>query len=37
MWWDDPEIVVHTDEQSAGECVDQILAALLPRLRLSND
>jgi len=33
---DDPEIVVRTDEQSAGECVDQILAALLPRLRLSN-
>jgi bifunctional enzyme CysN/CysC len=33
---DDPEIVVRTDKQSAGECVDQILAALLPRLRLGN-
>ena len=32
---DDPEIVVRTDEQSAAECVDQILAALLPRLRLA--
>jgi bifunctional enzyme CysN/CysC len=32
----DPEIVVRTDEQGAAECVDQILAALLPRLRLSK-
>jgi bifunctional enzyme CysN/CysC len=32
---DDPEIVVRSHEQSAGECVDQILAALLPRLRLN--
>ena len=31
---DDPEIVVRTDEQSAEESVDQILAELLPRLRL---
>ena len=32
---DDPEIVVRTGEQSAAECVDQILAAL-PRLRLAR-
>jgi bifunctional enzyme CysN/CysC len=31
---DDPEIVVRTAEQSAEESVDQILAELLPRLRL---
>jgi bifunctional enzyme CysN/CysC len=31
---EDPEIVVRTDEQSAEESVDQILAELLPRLRL---
>jgi bifunctional enzyme CysN/CysC len=30
---EDPEIVVHTDEQTSGECVDQILTELLPRLR----
>jgi adenylylsulfate kinase-like enzyme len=33
---DDPEIAVHTDEQTAAESVDRILAELLPRLRLSN-
>jgi bifunctional enzyme CysN/CysC len=32
----DPEIVVRTDEQGVGECVDQILGALLPRLRLTS-
>lgn len=32
---EDPEIVVRTDEQSAEECVGQILTELLPRLRLS--
>jgi bifunctional enzyme CysN/CysC len=31
---DDPEIVVRTHEQTAGECVAQILTELLPRLRL---
>jgi bifunctional enzyme CysN/CysC len=33
---DDPEIVVRTDEQEAAQCVDQILNALLSRLRLAN-
>ena len=33
---DDPEIIVRTHEQTAAESVDQILAELLPRLRLSN-
>jgi bifunctional enzyme CysN/CysC len=33
---DDPEIVVRTDEQTAAECVAEILTGLLPRLRLSN-
>lgn len=33
---DDPEIAVHTAEQTAAESVDRILAELLPRLRLSN-
>ena len=33
---EDPEIVVRTHEQTAEESVDQILAELLPRLRLSN-
>jgi bifunctional enzyme CysN/CysC len=33
---DDPEIVVRTHEQTAQECVDHILAELLPRLRLSH-
>jgi bifunctional enzyme CysN/CysC len=33
---DDPEIVVRTHEQSAQESVDQILAGLLPRLRLTS-
>ena len=33
---EDPEIVVRTDTQSAGECVDQILSGLLPRLRLDR-
>jgi bifunctional enzyme CysN/CysC len=32
---EDPEIVVHTDEQAADDCVAQILAELIPRLRLS--
>lgn len=32
---EDPEIVVQTAEQSAEECVGQILTELLPRLRLS--
>jgi adenylylsulfate kinase-like enzyme len=32
---DDPEIVVRSHEQTAAESVDQILAALLPRLRLN--
>jgi bifunctional enzyme CysN/CysC len=32
---EDPEIVVRTNEQTAGECVAQILTELLPRLRLS--
>jgi bifunctional enzyme CysN/CysC len=31
---EDPEIVVHTDEQTAAESVDRILSDLLPRLRL---
>ncbi|MEY2584588.1 MAG: bifunctional enzyme CysN/CysC [Verrucomicrobiota bacterium] len=34
---EDPEIVVRTHEHGAGECVDQIMAALLPRLRLANN
>jgi bifunctional enzyme CysN/CysC len=33
---DDPEIAVRTDEQTAAESVDRILAELLPRLRLSH-
>jgi bifunctional enzyme CysN/CysC len=33
---DDPEIAVQTDEQTAAESVDRILAELLPRLRLSH-
>jgi bifunctional enzyme CysN/CysC len=33
---EDPEIVVRTHEQTADESVDQILAELLPRLRLSD-
>ena len=33
---DDPEIAVRTHEQTAEESVDQILAGLLPRLRLSS-
>ena len=33
---EDPEIVVRTHEQTAAESMDQILAELLPRLRLSN-
>jgi bifunctional enzyme CysN/CysC len=33
---EDPEIVVRTDEQTAAECVAEILTGLLPRLRLSN-
>jgi bifunctional enzyme CysN/CysC len=33
---EDPEIVVRTHEQTAPESVDQILAELLPRLRLSQ-
>jgi bifunctional enzyme CysN/CysC len=33
---DDPEIVVRTHEQTAPESVDQILAELLPRLRLAD-
>jgi len=32
---EDPEIVVHTHEQSPQESVDQILEELLPRLRLN--
>jgi len=32
---EDPEFVARTHEQTASECVDQILATLLPRLRLS--
>ena len=32
---DDPEIVVHTDQQSPQESVDRILEELLPRLRLN--
>ncbi len=31
---EDPEIVVHTDQQSPQESVNQILDELLPRLRL---
>jgi len=31
---EDPEIVVHTDEQTPAECVAQVLTELLPRLRL---
>jgi adenylylsulfate kinase-like enzyme len=31
---EDPEIAVRTDKQTAGECVDQILGELLPRLRV---
>jgi bifunctional enzyme CysN/CysC len=31
---EDPEIIVHTDKQSAAESVDLILSELLPRLRL---
>ncbi len=30
---EDPEIVVHTHEQTPTECIDQIMGALLPRLR----
>lgn len=33
----DPEIVVHTHEQTAAESVAQILGELLPRLRLRSD
>ncbi|HSP46396.1 MAG TPA: adenylyl-sulfate kinase, partial [Chthoniobacterales bacterium] len=33
---EDPEIVVHTDEQTAAECVAQVLSELLPRLRLAG-
>ena len=33
---EDPEIVVRTHEQTAGECVAQILAELLPRLRMAE-
>jgi bifunctional enzyme CysN/CysC len=33
---EDPEIVVHTDKQTPGECVARILTELLPRLRLAN-
>jgi adenylyl-sulfate kinase len=33
---EDPEIVVRTDEQTAGACVAQILTDRLPRLRLRN-
>jgi bifunctional enzyme CysN/CysC len=33
---EDPEIIVHTHEQTAAESVAQILTELLPRLRLSN-
>ncbi|MEN3369801.1 MAG: bifunctional enzyme CysN/CysC [Verrucomicrobiota bacterium] len=33
---DDPEIAVHTDQQTAAESVDRILDELLPRLRLSH-
>jgi bifunctional enzyme CysN/CysC len=33
---EDPEIVVLTNKQTAPECVDQILAELRPRLRLSQ-
>jgi adenylylsulfate kinase-like enzyme len=34
---EDPEITVHTDQQSPGESVDAILLELLPRLRLHSD
>jgi bifunctional enzyme CysN/CysC len=34
---EDPEIVVRTHEQTAAESVDQILAALLPPLRLAPE
>jgi bifunctional enzyme CysN/CysC len=33
---EDPEIVVRTDEQTPGECIAQVLAELLPRLRLAD-
>jgi sulfate adenylyltransferase subunit 2 len=33
---EDPEIIVRTDKQTAVECVQEILAELLPRLRLSD-
>jgi bifunctional enzyme CysN/CysC len=33
---EDPEIVVRTHEQTAAQCVDQILGTLLLRLRLTN-
>jgi bifunctional enzyme CysN/CysC len=33
---EDPEIVVRTEEQTAAECADQVLAKLLPRLRLDG-
>jgi adenylyl-sulfate kinase len=33
---EDPEIVVRTHEQTAGESVAQILTELLPRLRLAD-
>ena len=33
---EDPEIVIRTDVQTRAECVDQILAVLLPRLRLAD-
>jgi len=33
---EDPEIVVHTDQQTPGECIAQVLTELLPRLRLAD-
>jgi bifunctional enzyme CysN/CysC len=33
---EDPEIVIHTDQQTPEECLTQILTELLPRLRLSS-
>ena len=33
---EDPEIAVRTDQNSPAECVEKILSALLPRLRLSQ-
>ena len=32
---EDPEVVVRTDQQTAAECVNQILTELVPRLRIS--